>query len=139
MKNNRDNEPLWCKMYRDRVIRPAQRQRITEQKGRTKESQSGFYLTRQWLAIRDRRRRDNPLCQACEEKGFVTVGRVIDHIIPIDEDPSLALEYNNTQNLCHSCHSWKTAQDKKRKDKADKLRRGRKLMKDLENKPTGGG
>jgi 5-methylcytosine-specific restriction endonuclease McrA len=133
---NKKDEPIWCTMYRDQVIKPKQRERFTEQKGRTKESQSGFYTTKEWIAIRDRRRSENPICIECEKQGRIRPMKIVDHIISIEERPDLALDYSNTQSLCDYHHILKTNADKKRANHLRRLETGRKIMKDLE---TGGG
>jgi 5-methylcytosine-specific restriction enzyme A len=127
MKKDR-KEPIWCKMYRDEVLKPQQKKRITEQLGRTRESQEGFYNSPAWKKIRDQRRRENPICQECERKGIIRPMNVVDHIIPIDEDPALALYYDNTQSLCTGCHVRKTNNDKKKKAKRIRIEKGRKIM-----------
>ena len=130
-------EPIWCKMYRDEVIRPQQRKRQTEQLGRTRESQEGFYNSKAWKKIRDQRRRENPICQECERNGIIRRMNVVDHIKPIDEAPELALDYDNTQSLCTPCHVRKTNKDKKEKAKRIRLEKGRKIMEKLEKKYKG--
>lgn len=131
---NKKDEPLWCRLYREKVIRPKQRERQTEKTGRTLSSREGFYLTSEWKRIRDRRRLENPLCQECEKRGILKPMYVVDHIISIEEDPELALHLNNTQSLCVFCHNLKTIADTKRKNKLQRLRMGKKIMEDLENK-----
>lgn len=131
MKNKKD-EPSWCEMYRSTVLKPQQQQRFTEQKGRTKASQDGWYNKPQWRVIRDKRKKENPLCQRCESKGWITTATVVDHIIPVDERPDLFLDFDNTQSLCDTCHSIKTQQDKKKKKEKDKILKGKMLMKSFE-------
>lgn len=130
------DEPIWCKMYRNEVIKPKEKERVTERIGRTIESQSGFYASSNWVKMRDRRRLENPICQECEKKGRITHMQIVDHIIPIDERPDLALEFSNTQSLCSFHHVLKTNADKKRKNRLKHLESGQKIMKELER---GGG
>ncbi len=68
---------------------------------------------RVWRRLRDSHKTENPLCLHCIQKGFVTVAREIDHIIPFDglNDP-LRLDPSNLQSLCRSCHAIKTHKDK---------------------------
>jgi 5-methylcytosine-specific restriction endonuclease McrA len=139
MKKKKKQEPLWCELYRDKVIKPQQRKRFTEKAGRTKESQEGFYNKREWKVLRDRRRRENPICQRHEKKGIIKPMQVVDHIIPVDEAPELALEFTNTQSLCAFCHTLKTNQDKKDKAKRKRLERGKRIMAELERKWKEGG
>lgn len=135
--NKNTNEPLWIKMYREQVLKPQQKERATEKLGRTEASRSGFYSSSSWITIRDLRRANNPLCQHCEAKGIIKTGRIIDHIIPVDEAPHLALDYNNTQHLCFKCNDIKTKADAKRKKEQAKLKVGAKLMEKFEA-PEGG-
>ena len=130
------DEPIWCQMFREQVIKPKQKERLTEKIGRTKESQSGFYTTKEWIAIRDRRRTENPICFECEKKGMIRAMKVVDHIISVSERPDIALDYSNTQSLCDFHHILKTNADKKRANKIKRLESGKSIMKDLE---TGGG
>lgn len=58
--------------------------------------------------------RDHGLCQHCFKKRMYTRADVVDHIIPYLVDPSLGLVESNLQSLCNSCHSIKTAMDKKK-------------------------
>lgn len=130
-------EPIWCKMYREQVIKPKERERITEQKGRTEASQSGFYTSKEWIRLRDRRRAESPLCVDCEKKGMIRSMKIVDHILSVEERPDLALEFSNTQSLCDFHHILKTNADKKRKNELRRLEIGKRLMKDLET-PGGG-
>lgn len=133
---SKNNEPNWITLYRDKIIKPNQRTRITEQRGRTKESQSGDYATKAWIQVRDKRRAENPLCQECERKGMIRPMKIVDHVISVEERPDLFLDFDNTQSLCDFHHILKTNADKKRKNEAKRLESGRKLMQDL---ATGGG
>jgi len=123
-------------MYREQVIKPKQKERYTEQKGRTNESQSGFYASAAWIKVRDRRRAENPLCQECEKHDRIRPMNIVDHIITIDERPDLALDCDNTQSLCNFCHIRKTNADKKRRNEQQRLEQGQLIMKQLE---AGGG
>lgn len=131
---SKQDEPLWCQLYRKEVIDPKQKQRFTQVNGWTKESQSGFYTTKEWIFIRDKRRCENPLCQECEKKGKIVPMYAVDHVEPIDERPDLAIDYDNTQSLCKLCHIRKTNADKKRKNEARRLEQGRQLMQQLETR-----
>ena len=65
--------------------------------------------------------------------------KVVDHVIPVEQAPGLALDYNNTQSLCNFCHNIKTMADARAKKEQDRLKRGKKLMKELETQATPGG
>lgn len=70
-----------------------------------------FYHTPQWRKLRALKIKNNPLCLHCERKGYLNPATEVDHIIPIVDDQSLALDYSNLQSLCKSCHSRKTAKE----------------------------
>lgn len=129
---SKKDEPLWCQIYRKQVIRPAQKERQTEQRGRTEASRSGFYNTTAWKVLRHRRIVENPLCQHCETKGRLNAGKVVDHIKPVELFPELALSFDNTQSLCDFCHGLKTRADAIAKRKAERLKQGVKIMNELE-------
>jgi 5-methylcytosine-specific restriction protein A len=67
-----------------------------------------FYWSKEWRALRSLKIQDNPLCEECERNGKLTPGHAVDHIIPVIDRPDLALDYDNLQTLCTSCHSRKT-------------------------------
>ena len=68
-------------------------------------------LAREWLA-------DNPECAMCGRIVAATArGKrrgTVDHVIPHRGRQVLRLARWNLQTLCASCHSKKTAQDKRR-------------------------
>lgn len=123
-------------MYREQIMKTIHKARITEQKGRTQSSQSGFYTSSAWIKVRDRRRAESPLCIQCEQQGRIKPMKIVDHIITIDERPDLALELSNTQSLCDYHHILKTNADKKRINTLKRLESGKRIMKELEQ---GGG
>lgn len=138
--SKKKDEPIYLRLYREQILKPKQREREREQKGRTAASQTGFYLTPGWKKIRTKRITENPLCQHCEQRGFFKRATVIDHIKPVEDFPELALVYDNTQSLCDFCHDLKTKQDTREKRQREKLAFGKRLMKDLETGPdTPGG
>lgn len=62
--------------------------------------------------VKDRneiRARDCGLCVRCRRLGRVSIGKVVDHIVPLwlggSDEPG------NKQLLCHPCHDEKTAQE----------------------------
>ncbi|WP_427501640.1 HNH endonuclease signature motif containing protein [Methylomonas sp. MED-D] len=56
-----------------------------------------------------------PLCRKCRQRGKLVEGVAVDHVVPFDSiDDPLALDYDNTQTLCVSCHSSKTRRDRPR-------------------------
>lgn len=64
-----------------------------------------FYQSKEWIEMRRlAKARDKYKCQICgvsvHEKGTSQV----DHIIPVKQAPSLALDINNLRTLCRPCH-----------------------------------
>lgn len=55
-----------------------------------------------------------PLCRACAEQGISTPATEVDHIDPHRGDIAIFMDFENTQSLCRSCHSKKTAKEKRR-------------------------
>lgn len=74
-----------------------------------------FYKGAAWVRLRRWWIRRNPLCVRCEERGVVTPGRVVDHIVERRDDPSRSLDATNLQTLCHRCHTIKTNEEKSKR------------------------
>ena len=90
---------------------PGQPRRPSEQHRGT-SAERGYDAA--WRRVRDKRRLLNPFCQDCEERGRIECMEIVDHVIPVDVDPTLRLELDNTRSLCRSCHAIKTNADAKR-------------------------
>ena len=76
----------------------------------TKWEQDKFYRTKQWTnglrpAVLER---DNYLCQYCKANGRMTPGKIVDHIIPYEFDPSKRDDLSNLATICAACHTGKT-------------------------------
>ena len=73
---------------------------------------STFYNSRRWRAVRKNYIGGHPLCKFCKEKGLIKEGKVVDHIIPISQGGA---EWNekNFQTLCTSCHNRKSSKEAK--------------------------
>lgn len=73
-----------------------------------------FYHSAAWKRARDLIRiRDNGLCVECLNVKRITVGTIVDHIIPIKQNWNKRLEEDNLQLLCQSCHNKKTGSERK--------------------------
>ncbi len=71
-----------------------------------------FYHSSSWIKCRDYIKiRDNGLCQHCLNEKRITVGVLVDHIVPLTADWAKRLDENNLQLLCQSCHNKKTTED----------------------------
>ena len=65
-----------------------------------------FYTSRTWrkkrLEILDR---DNNECQKCKKRGEVSKATCVHHKKHLKDRPDLALEDNNLESLCDTCHN----------------------------------
>lgn len=125
-------EPIWCKMYRDKFIKPEKKSKNI--RGWTRESQQGFYTSKAWRKLRNAFIQEHPTCVRCEKRGIIREGQMVDHIIAISDDPSLSLDWNNLQTLCFFHHRHKTGEDQRQRNRAKLLKNGKKLMDELKQK-----
>lgn len=73
-----------------------------------------FYHSAAWKRARDLIRiRDNGLCIECFNAKRITVGTIVDHIIPIKQNWNKRLDEDNLQLLCQACHNKKTGSERK--------------------------
>jgi len=91
------HRPLWqpTKQERDRYY------------GRLRRGKDNraFYHTAAWLGARLLKLTTNPYCELCLQRGMYVPATHVHHIIEIDTDSSMALDIENMQSLCISCHS----------------------------------
>ncbi|QZT38698.1 HNH endonuclease [Halosquirtibacter xylanolyticus] len=125
-------EPIWCKMYREKYIKPKQKER--QKRGWTKESQQGFYVSKAWRTLRNAFIQEHPICVRCEKRGIVREGNVVDHIIPVCDDASLSLDWNNLQTLCHWHHRHKTGEDQRHRNRSKLIKSGKQIMEELKQR-----
>jgi 5-methylcytosine-specific restriction enzyme A len=71
-----------------------------------KERSDKFYHTNNWRRLSERYRRDNPTCAQCKKNGYLSLGNLCDHIIPMSMGGSPTDE-RNLQTLCNRCHNKK--------------------------------
>jgi 5-methylcytosine-specific restriction protein A len=71
-----------------------------------KKEYQKVYNTRRWKDLRAAKIRNNPVCEECARQGKTTPTKEIHHIKPfeIDNDLSLAYDYDNLISLCVECH-----------------------------------
>lgn len=51
-------------------------------------------------------RRRHPFCRFCDQTGErIVLCDVVDHVIPVVDDPTKLFEWSNLQSLCHMHHS----------------------------------
>jgi 5-methylcytosine-specific restriction endonuclease McrA len=66
------------------------------------------YHSPQWKVIRERVLiRDKYTCVKCGH-----MANTVDHIIPVKQRPMLALDMDNLQSMCESCHNSKSASER---------------------------
>ena len=75
---------------------------------RAKRETDREYKTAVWQTIRAGQLSSQPLCQACQLAGRVTLGVHVDHVIPWKTIGPVGFTNNRFQTLCAGCHSQKT-------------------------------
>jgi 5-methylcytosine-specific restriction enzyme A len=69
-------------------------------------SNKSFYGSAAWLKCRGIVLiRDHYLCQPCLKQGELKPANIVHHIEPIDERPDQALDPDNCETICPSCHN----------------------------------
>ena len=70
------------------------------------EKYDSFYQTKEWKLLRNQKWVSaNGLCEMCRAKGIIKSAKEIHHKIPIEEDWSKRLDYDNLIALCSDCHN----------------------------------
>jgi 5-methylcytosine-specific restriction protein A len=65
-----------------------------------------FYKSAKWRKCRELVLvRDNYLCQPCLKNSKLTPANTVHHIISLEEAPELALDPDNLESICPSCHN----------------------------------
>lgn len=64
---------------------------------------------RDWELLRDEYMASvKSQCEECRRRGYLCMAEEVDHIIPIQDEPDLRLEWSNLQALCRVHHKgWK--------------------------------
>ncbi len=72
---------------------------------RNKEA-AAFYKSKEWLRCREIVLiRDGYLCQPCLRNGKLTPANTVHHIKHYEDYPELALDEDNLESICPSCHN----------------------------------
>ena len=95
------------------------------------EKYDSFYQTKEWKLLRNQKWvASDGLCEMCRAKGIIRSAKEIHHKIPIEEDWSKRLDYDNLIALCSDCpnaqherisplqkffKSWETIENKENK------------------------
>ena len=69
-----------------------------------------FYVSHEWKKLRQNYLIEHPFCAECRKYGKLTKATVVDHVIPIRQGGP-ALDENNLQALCASCHGSKSIRE----------------------------
>lgn len=65
----------------------------------------GFYHSPAWRRLRlQALQRDHYLCQKCLAEKKIVAATEVHHVKPVADYPELALDLDNLQSLCWSCH-----------------------------------
>lgn len=78
-----------------------------------------FYHSKAWKRLRQNFLVEHPFCCECMKAGKLIKAVVVDHVIPIRQGGP-ALDENNLQALCASCHGSKSIKEGSRFGSADK-------------------
>jgi 5-methylcytosine-specific restriction endonuclease McrA len=85
-------------------LRPRNREARETHRGSARER--GY--TTEWDVLSASYRRAKPFCEECKRRGYLVVCDVVDHMVPIEDDPERRLDEENLDSLCHPCHNgWK--------------------------------
>ena len=74
------------------------------------KSVHAFYVSHEWRKLRQNYLIEHPFCTECRKYGKLTKATVVDHVVPIRQGGS-ALDENNLQALCASCHGSKSIRE----------------------------
>jgi 5-methylcytosine-specific restriction enzyme A len=76
-----------------------------------RHAQTARHYDYTWRKLRHAYLSQHPLCECdrCKSEGLVTPAEVVDHIVPINDDPSLRLEWSNLRSMSKRCHDAHTA------------------------------
>ena len=78
--------------------------------GKPKKVTDRFYLSPRWKHTRLMHLSKQPLCVMCQVMGVVTLGEIVDHIIPRSKGGA-DLDPTNLQTLCKRHHNIKTKRE----------------------------
>ena len=100
-----------AKTYRTTAAQPTRRVFATRAKSEQYKAAQRFYASAAWRRLRTERLNHNPLCTECLKHDHVEPAVDVDHVLPRDTHPELALDYANLQCLCKSHHTAKTRRE----------------------------
>ena len=85
----------------------------------SKQFSERFYKSTQWQTCREAYSGHvGHLCERCLERGIITPGVIIHHIIPLTpeniNDPNITLNFDNLRCVCRKCHAIEHGAPEKR-------------------------
>lgn len=83
---------------------PAVSHREYDRTARDQESKR-FYNSAAWKKVRRLKLSSSPLCEVCRPLGVFKPATHVHHKVELRDDPTLGLDVDNLQPLCHACHS----------------------------------
>lgn len=90
-----------------------------------------FYKTQAWLKCRAViLKRDGYRCQSCKRRNpkIPVPANTVHHIKPLDEYPELALDEDNLESICPSCHNKEHPEKGFGRKKEKKQRKSLKIV-----------
>jgi 5-methylcytosine-specific restriction protein A len=70
------------------------------------QTSKAFYNSKAWEKCRLLiLQRDNHLCQECLKQNKITPADMVHHIKELRDHPELALDEDNLESLCNTCHN----------------------------------
>ena len=94
-----------------RICRRPWQPKHDPQAGR-RHANTEFYQSTAWRKLRAIKLHWQPLCEECLEHDWHTPAQMVDHIVPINRGGA-ALDLQNLQSLCNSCHNRKSARERR--------------------------
>ncbi|WP_091839815.1 HNH endonuclease [Marininema halotolerans] len=96
-----------------------------------KKKADPFYKSTAWKKCRETiLTRDHYLCQPCLRRGKLTTANTAHHIKPLAKAPDLALDEDNLESICPTCHNQEHPERAKRKkDEKKKEKRRARVIK----------
>jgi 5-methylcytosine-specific restriction endonuclease McrA len=90
-----------------------------------KKKVNPFYKSTPWLKCRILiLERDHYLCQPCMRAEKITTANTVHHIKPLEDHPELALEEDNLESICPTCHNKEHPErgNKQKRKKTERMR-----------------
>ena len=82
-------------------------------RGQHRKDAIQMYQTTQWRKLRQAQLSLEPMCAGCLAGGIVTAADTVDHVFPWQQIGEHSFYRNLYQSLCVSCHTIKTAMEKR--------------------------